>query len=189
MNQGLLRCSWILYQLSYQGSPWRKNIILQTLPFAGNLHSQFWFYGLLNMEEIYNGMKVWNTHTIVYHVQGYWFSEMLLNLGMLPACKDCCPMTWSPLSAQQGHLKSPCVLLGTNTGVLWGRKTTLCPTYSTMEGDLPYLSLPNLSDALRSHSFIYLFILIPLALLQGIWDLSSPPRGWTHAPCIGSAES
>ena len=25
--------------------------------------------------------------------------------------------------------------------------------------------------------------------LHGIWDLSSPPRGWTHIPSVGSTES
>ena len=81
------------------------------------------------MKKIYNGMKVWNTCTSVYHVQGYLFSEMLLNLGMLPACKGCCPVTWSPLSALQGYLKFPCALLGTNAGDLWGRKTTPLPPH------------------------------------------------------------
>ena len=33
---------------------------------------------------------------------------------------------------------------------------------------------------------IYLFI---LAATHATWDLSSPTRDWTHAPCIGSLES
>ena len=36
-------------------------------------------------------------------------------------------------------------------------------------------------------SFLF-FSFFFLAVLHGMWDLSSPTRYWTHAPCIGSAE-
>ena len=38
LNQGLLHCRWILYQLSYQGSPWTHchHLILRTLSNLAN---------------------------------------------------------------------------------------------------------------------------------------------------------
>ena len=36
---------------------------------------------------------------------------------------------------------------------------------------------------------IHFFVLLFLAMLHGVWDLSSPTRDQTCAPCIGSAES
>ena len=49
----------------------------------------------------------------------------------------------------------------------------------------------------EAQAFFFLFLiskhfclfLIFLATLYSTWNLSSPTRGWTHNPCIGSAES
>ena len=67
---------------------------------------------------------------------------------------------------------------------------------SPLESQSPFLclviSLQNYYSLLRCHitSFFFLFFLLLLkkilATPGGMWDLSSPTRDQTHAPCIGS---
>lgn len=79
---------------------WRKNFILQTSSFSGHIHSQFWFYSLSDMDKICNGMKMWNTSTVIYHV--HWRRVSIpgnaRDLQILPACKGCSPVTHTFLS-------------------------------------------------------------------------------------------
>ena len=58
-------------------------------------------------------------------------------------------------------------------------------------------SLPLSYQGSPSFFFFFLFLISKhfclflnfLATLYSTWNLSSPTRGWTHNPCVGSAES